>query len=79
MMIEKQTIEDGWKTGDHIKNLLLPVFLEIFHDVATMLARELSMIILDVTFQRHLVAEHARTIEAGMLFCAVEIFLQETN
>ena len=41
-----------------------------------MLARELSVIVLDVPLERHLVAEHAAAVRAGMLLGAVEVLLQ---
>ena len=53
-----------------------PVLLEVLHDVAAVLARELSVIVLDVPLERHLVAEHAAAVRAGMLLGAVEVLLQ---
>jgi hypothetical protein len=35
------------------------------------------MVILDVTLKRHLVAKNARTTGTRVLFCAVEIFLEQ--
>jgi hypothetical protein len=56
-----------------------PVFLEVLHDVSTVLARELPMIVLDVSLQSHLVAKHSTTVGAGMLLGAVEVLLNKKS
>lgn len=53
-----------------------PVFLEILHYVSAVLARELPVVVLDVTLERHRVAEHARAVRALVLLGAMEVLLK---
>ena len=55
-----------------------PVFLEILHYVSAVLARELPVVVLDVSLERHRVAEHARAVRALVLLGAVEVLLKRS-
>ncbi len=55
--------------------LISPVFFEVLHDVSTMLARELSMVVFDMSLECHQVTENTRAVLTGMFFGSVEVFL----